>query len=320
MSAVRWPAVIERDQTARVLRGAPAAAAVLTAIAARAAQLRAARLVPTLAIITVGDDPASAVYVRKKGEACEAAGLAHRRVVLPTSASATDVRHAIRSTCDDRGVHGVIVQLPLPRGLDGHAFLGEVDPAKDVDGLSPASLGALAAERPTFVAATPLGIALLLRYHGIQVVGQHVAVVGRSVLVGRTLAQLLSLRRPGFNATVTLCHSGTRDLAALTRTADIIVSATGVPGTITAAHVGMGATVVDVGTTRVEDPSRPGRFLLVGDVLADQVAAVAGALTPVPGGVGPMTVACLLANTVYAADPTRGPIGPIADLLGASAP
>ncbi len=311
-----WPAEPTAAQTARVLRGAPAAQAVQAAVAARAADLRAAGLTPTLAIITVGDDPASAVYVRKKGEACESAGLDHRRVILPATATAADVRAAIRTTCDDPGVHGVILQLPLPRGLDGNAFLADIDPAKDVDGLSPASLGALAAERPLFVAATPLGVCVLLRHHGIAVSGAHVAVVGRSVLVGRTLAQLLSLRRPHLNATVTLCHSGTRDLAAVTRAADIVVSATGVPGTIGAAHVRPGATVIDVGTTRIDDPARPGASRLVGDVSADEVAAVAGALSPVPGGVGPMTVACLLANTVHAADPARGAIAPIAELLG----
>lgn len=317
MSLTSWPATVSAEQTARVLRGAPAAEAVQGAVAERAAALRAAGIAPTLAIITVGDDPASAVYVRKKGEACEAVGLGHRRVILPATATAAEVRAAIRDTCDDRAVHGVILQLPLPRVLDGSAFLADIDPAKDVDGLSPASLGALAAERPSFVAATPLGVCVLLRNHGIAVSGQHVAVVGRSVLVGRTLAQLLSLRRPHLNATVTLCHSGTRDLASVTRAADIVVSATGVPGTLGAAHVRPGATVVDVGTTRVLDDAT-GKARLVGDVLSGEVAAVAGALTPVPGGVGPMTVACLLANTVHAADPARGPIAPIADLLGAA--
>jgi methylenetetrahydrofolate dehydrogenase (NADP+)/methenyltetrahydrofolate cyclohydrolase len=304
------------EATAQILAGAPVAEAVRAGVKDRADSLKRAGRVPTLVILSVGDDPASAVYVRKKGEACAEVGIEHRYVALPATASFEQVGAAIEAASTDARVHGMIVQLPLPGHLDAAPLLRAISPDKDVDGLHPLSLGLLAADQPRFIPATPLGVTLLLRYYGVGLAHRRVTVVGRSVLVGRSLATLLSLRRPGLNATVTLCHSGTRDLARHTRDAEIVVAAVGVPETLTAEHIAPGAVVVDVGTTRVEDPARPGRYRLVGDVKADDVATVAAAMTPVPGGVGPMTVACLLANTVYAASPERGPIDAVREVLG----
>ena len=257
--------------------------------------MEAARLVgrrPCLAAVLVGDDPASAVYVRSKERACgkaEIDGVVHR---LPADSSQETVAALLDRLGADEGIDGILLQLPLPAGLDGDALLERIDPDKDVDGLHPRNLGLLAAGRPGLVPCTPAGVMTLLRESGIATAGADACILGRSRLVGIPLALLLAAR--GSDATVTVCHSRTADLAEHTRRADILVAAIGRPEFVTADMVKPGATVVDVGINRLADGS------LVGDVAFGSVREVAGALTPVPGGVGPMTIAELLRNTVAA--------------------
>ncbi|MGH7692637.1 MAG: bifunctional 5,10-methylenetetrahydrofolate dehydrogenase/5,10-methenyltetrahydrofolate cyclohydrolase, partial [Candidatus Dormibacteria bacterium] len=246
----------------------------------------------TLATVLVGDDPASQVYVRGKHRDAQEVGMGSRDIQLPAEATQQQVEELVASLAEDPGTHGILVQLPLPAGLDPEAILRLIPLAKDVDGLTPTSLGSLVRGLPGHVGATPRGVMALLARYGVPTAGKRAVVVGRSTLVGLPLVILLG--RKGTDATVTLAHSRTPDLAALTREADIVVAAAGVPGLITAAHVKPGAAVIDVGTTRTPDGIR-------GDVAFDEVAAVAGAITPMPGGTGPMTRACLLENVVDAA-------------------
>ncbi len=246
----------------------------------------------TLATVLVGDDEASQLYVRGKHRDAGAVGIGLRHVGLPADASQATVESAVAALADDASVHGILVQLPLPGGLDPEAVLRLVPPAKDVDGLTEASLGRLVRGLPGHVGATPRGVMALLARYGVGVAGRRAVVVGRSTLVGLPLVLLLGAK--GTDATVTLAHSRTVGLAELTREADIVVAAAGVAGLITAAHVQPGAAVIDVGTTRVGGKLR-------GDVDFEAVAAVAGAITPMPGGTGPMTRACLLENVVDAA-------------------
>ena len=279
--------------TARILDGRAVAAELRAELAVEVERLAALGRRPSLVAVMVGDDEASDVYLRMKQRAAEEVGIESRKLTLPADATQAQVLDTVLALNADPGVHGVIVQLPLPGGLDPVPVQDAIDPAKDVDGLHPWNEGRLLRGDPLFVPATPAGIVELLRRGQVAVEGSHVVIVGRGLLVGRPLAVLLSAKAAGANATVTLCHTGTRDLAGFTRQADVLVVAAGRPGMVTADMVRPGAAVVDVGIHRVD-----GR--IVGDV-APEVAEVAGALTPVPGGVGPMTVAMLLANTVKAA-------------------
>lgn len=242
-----------------------------------------------LATVLVGDDPASAIYVRRKQEACREVGIEAFDHSLPAETSEEELVALVRGLNADERVTGVLVQLPLPDHVDPDRVIREVAPVKDVDGFHPANAGLLAVGRPAFVAATPAGILELLRAYDVPLAGARATVVGRSAIVGRPVALLLL----GEHATVTVCHSRTRDLGAAVREADVVVAAVGRAGTVTADMVKPGATVIDVGMNRAEDG-------LVGDVAAD-VRSVAGLLTPVPGGVGPMTIASLLRNTARAA-------------------
>ncbi len=250
-----------------------------------------------LATVLVGEDPASQVYVRNKHKAAVAAGMLSFDHHLPATASQEQVEDLIRRLNADDEVDGMIVQLPLPDGLDGNRAVETIDPAKDADGLHPHNLGLLVLERSGPRPATPSGVMRILDYYGIETRGKRAVVVGRSFLVGRPLALLLGAK--GTDATVVQAHSRTPDLAATTREADILVAAVGRAELITAEFVKPGATVIDVGINRTDDG-------LVGDVDFDPVAAVAGAITPVPGGVGPMTIASLLLNTVIAAEAAAG--------------
>jgi len=273
--------------------GKATAGAIKTELAARVAALRARGVVPGLGTVLVGDDPASQIYVRGKHKDCAEVGLDSLRVDLPGSASAAQIGEAIAGLNEDPACTGFIVQLPLPAGIDENAMLGLIDPDKDADGLTPVNLGRLmlgVAGAP--LPCTPRGIVELLTRHDVPLAGAEVCVIGRGVTVGRPLGVLLTRR--GINATVTLCHTGTRDLAAHVRAADIVVAAAGLPGLVTAAMVKPGAVLVDVGVTRVD--GKP-----VGD-LAPDVWNVASLVTPNPGGVGPMTRAMLLANVVDAAE------------------
>lgn len=278
--------------TARIIDGKATAARVRAEVAER---VRGLSRPPGLAAVLVGDDPASHVYVRNKRKAAAEAGIVSHDADLPADVAQADLLKRIGELNDDPSVHGIIVQLPLPPGLDGIAAQEAIDPAKDVDGLHPENQGRLALGRPRFVPATPAGVAELLHRARIELAGRHVVVVGRSQLVGRPLSILLSLKEPGLNATVTLCHTGTRDLAEHTRRADVLVVAAGSPRSVGGEMIKPGAVVIDVGTNRGEDGT------LVGDVDFESAARVAAAITPVPGGVGPMTVAMLLANTARAA-------------------
>jgi methylenetetrahydrofolate dehydrogenase (NADP+) / methenyltetrahydrofolate cyclohydrolase len=278
---------------ARILDGKALASRIRAELAEEAERLAGAGRRPGLAAVLVGDDEASRIYVRAKQRAAAATGVESRRVELPADTAQAEVEAVVAELNADQAVHGIIVQLPLPDGLDPVRVQEAIDPAKDVDGLHPWNEGRLLRGDPEFAPCTPAGIVELLRAERVPVEGSHAVVVGRGLLVGRPLAVMLSAKAAGANATVTLCHTGTRRLGDFTRQADVLVAAAGRPAMITPEMVKPGAAVVDVGNHRVGGK-------LVGDV-APGVAEVAGAITPVPGGVGPMTVAMLLANTVRAA-------------------
>ena len=279
--------------SARIIDGKAVAAVERDRIAGEVADLAGKGVVPGLAAVLVGDDPASLVYVAGKERDCEAVGIRSSGVRLPGDVDQAKLNAEIDRLNADPDVSGIIVQMPLPDHLDAIAAQERIDPDKDVDGLHPISAGRLLRGDPLFVPATPLGCQVLLQQYAIPLAGAHLVIVGRSQLVGRPLAMLATLK--GIDATVTLCHSRTPDLGVHTRQADIVVMAVGRPNTLTAGMVRPGAAVLDVGITRTDDGK------LTGDVAFDEVAEVAGAITPVPGGVGPMTRALLLHNTVLAA-------------------
>ena len=256
---------------------------------------------PGLAVVLVGDDPASAVYVRRKEQAAREAGMVSESVRLPAAASQGEVLEAVRRLNADDRIHGILVQLPLPDHVDENAALETIDPNKDVDGLHPFNMGLLMAGRPRFAPCTPAGIQQMLVRSGIDPAGKNVAVLGRSNIVGKPVAALLSQRADGANATVTVCHTRTRDMGAITRGADIVIAAIGVPRFLTADMVSDGVVVIDVGINRIDAPERRSGYRLVGDVDYAAVRQKASAITPVPGGVGPMTIAMLLSNTLKAA-------------------
>jgi methylenetetrahydrofolate dehydrogenase (NADP+)/methenyltetrahydrofolate cyclohydrolase len=284
--------------TARTLDGRAVAAQIQEELADEVERLARVGARPGLAAVLVGDDEASHIYVGAKQRAAARWGIDSRKVALPATATQRQVLDAVAELNADPTVHGIIVQLPLPHGLDPVQVQEAIDPTKDVDGLHPWNEGRVLRGDPGLAPCTAVGIVELLRREKVQVEGSHAVIVGRGLLVGRPLAVLLSAKAPGANATVTLCHTGTRDLPSYTTTADVLVAAAGVPAMITPEMVKPGAAVVDTGNHRIE-----GR--LVGDV-APEVAEVAGALTPVPGGVGPMTVAMLMANTITAASERAG--------------
>lgn len=252
---------------------------------------------PGLAVILAGDDPASAVYVRHKERACQEVGFHHVTHRFPAAVTTTELLGCVRQLNSDPEIDGILVQLPLPRQVAQEKILRAVDPQKDVDGFHPENLGLLVAGQPRFIPCTPKGVLRILQHYEIPVAGKRVAIVGRSVIVGRPLALLLSLKRLDANATVTLCHSGTRELAKVTGEAEILVAAMGSPRCLGREHVRQGAVVVDVGINRISAPETKTGTRLVGDVDAAAMADWAAALTPVPGGVGPMTIAMLLENT-----------------------
>ena len=278
--------------TARILDGKQTASQIKQDLVPRVAALVRSGVLPGLGTVLVGDDPGSRAYVNGKHRDCAQVGITSIRRELPATATTQQVEAVVSELNADPACTGYIVQLPLPAGLDTGRVLDRIDPAKDADGLHPVNLGRLVLNQPATLPGTPRGIAELLRRYGIPLAGADVTVIGRGITVGRSLGLLLTRRQE--NATVTLCHTGTRDLAAHTRGADIVVAAAGHPGLVTADMVKPGAAVVDVGITRTDTG-------LVGDV-APEVAEVAGFLAPVPGGVGPMTRAMLLTSVVEAAE------------------
>ena len=284
--------------SAQILDGKAVAETVKSDVAARVTALGDRGLSVGLATVLVGDDPASHVYVRNKRRLASATGIMSFHHELPSDTTQAEVEELIHALNDDPHVDGILVQLPLPAGLDSDLVTELIDPTKDVDGLHPRNLGLLVLDRPLLAPCTPRGVMRILDHHGIETRGANAVIVGRSFLVGRPLGLLLGAR--GADATVTLAHSRTRDLAATTRQADILVAAVGVPLLIGGDFVKPGATVIDVGINRTDENR------LVGDVDFDAVVHVAGAITPVPGGVGPMTVAMLMDNTVSAAERRAG--------------
>jgi methylenetetrahydrofolate dehydrogenase (NADP+)/methenyltetrahydrofolate cyclohydrolase len=255
---------------------------------------------PTIALVRVGEDPASIVYLKSKTRACEECGIESRNVVFAEDASETEVLAKLREFNEDPSVDGILLQLPVPPHIDADRAIATISPTKDVDGFHPENLGLLASGRPRFVSCTPAGIRELIVRYDVPTSGARVAVLGRSVIVGRPLSLLLSMKGTGGDATVTVCHSRTREIAAVTRESDIVIAAMGVPGFVTADMVREGAVVIDVGINRVEDPSASRGYRIVGDVDFDGVAPRTSLITPVPGGVGPMTVAMLMSNTLQA--------------------
>lgn len=304
--------------TARILDGAAVAAAVRERVSAQVQALAAHGVVPRLEVILVGDDPASRAYVSSKGKACAEVGIRSATHHLPAATRGEELSALITRLNADADVDGILLQMPLPKPLDGRVFLDLIDPAKDVDGLHPTNVGLLHQGRPAFVPCTPGGVLELLDAAGVALLGCRAVVLGRSEIVGKPMAALLLAR----HATVTVCHTRTRELASVCREADVLVAAAGKPALVTAEFVKPGAVVVDVGVNRVEDPEVVARlfpgdgerreqlerkgYTLVGDVAFTAVREVASAITPVPGGVGPLTIAGLLKNTVVAAARRRG--------------
>lgn len=287
---------------AKLIDGSAVGEAIRAELTGELRRLAAAGVTPGLAAVLVGDNPASATYVRMKGKACDETGLYHETVRLPASTTEAALVAVVDRLNADPKIHGILVQLPLPRHIATQRVLHRVAPVKDVDGFHPENIGKVAIGDPTgFRPATPYGVQQLLLRSGVDTTGAHAVILGRSQVVGRPLAALLLQDGPGGNATVTVCHSRTRELKSITRQADILIAAMGRPEFVTGDMIKPGAVVIDVGTTRVDDPAAKKGYRLVGDVNFADATHVAGAITPVPGGVGPMTITMLLVNTVQAA-------------------
>jgi methylenetetrahydrofolate dehydrogenase (NADP+)/methenyltetrahydrofolate cyclohydrolase len=285
----------------QIISGTAVAEKVLEECRREIAELAALGRKPGLAVVLVGDDPASRAYVRSKDKKCRDLGLHSVKLELPATTTQDELLAHVHALNNDPAIHGILVQSPPPKHIDEAAIVRAIDPAKDVDGFHPVNVAKLALEDPTgFVPCTPLGCQRLLIEAGIETSGAHAVVVGRSMIVGKPMALLLMAKGKGGDATVTVTHSRTRDLGAITRTADIIIAAIGRPHFIKAEHVKEGAVVIDVGINRVDDPTSEKGYKLVGDVAYDEVAPKCHAITPVPGGVGPMTIAMLMANTIKA--------------------
>lgn len=285
----------------KLIEGAPIADAVYRECLESFGQLKAAGHLPGLAVVLVGEDPASKAYVGAKDRKCKELGLFSEKIEKPASITQAELLAEIDRLNADERIHGILVQMPLPKHLDTDEVIRRIDPSKDVDGLHPVNLGKLAMDDPTgFAPCTPAGCQRMLVESGIETAGKHVVIVGRSLLVGKSLALLMMGKGKGANATVTVAHSRTRDLPSVTRQADILVAAIGIARFIGSDHVREGAVVIDVGINRLEDATAKGGSRLVGDVDFDAVADQCEAITPVPGGVGKMTIAMLMANTIRA--------------------
>lgn len=283
-----------------VIDGKEIAQKVRRSVAGKVQALKERGINPCLAVILVGEDPASISYVTGKRKALAEAGMLDKSVSLPGSVTEDELLKQIADLNADSSVHGILVQLPLPGHISEQKVINAISPEKDVDGFNPVNLGRLMTGEKSFVPCTPGGICVMLREAGVRTDGANVVIVGRSNIVGKPLALLLSRRE--FNATVTLCHTGTRNLSDYTKNADIVIAATGHPHTVTRDMVRPGACVIDVGVNRVPDSAKKSGFRLTGDTDFDDLRSVAGFITPVPGGVGPMTIAMLMQNTLEAAE------------------
>lgn len=285
----------------RIIDGKELAQKLRAEIAARTSALKTEKgITPGLAVILVGENPASISYVTAKEKACEEAGMFSKEIRLPATTDEGTLLKTIAELNDDSAIHGILVQLPLPKGFDEKKVINAIAPDKDVDGFTPINVGRMLIGEKCFLPCTPHGIIKLIEFSGMDLKGKHAVVIGRSNIVGKPVAVLLARRET--NATVTLCHTGTPDIARYTREADVVVVATGKPNTLTGDMLKSGAVVIDVGVNRIPDQSKPKGFRLVGDADFDSCAAVASAITPVPGGVGPMTITMLLWNTLESAE------------------
>ena len=285
---------------AELIDGKKLAAETRAQIAAGVVALKAERgVTPGLAVILVGDNPASVSYVTAKEKACAEAGMRSREIRLPATVAEADLLAEIARLNADSAIHGILVQLPLPKGFDEKKVIDAIAPEKDVDGFTPVNVGRMLIGEDCFLPCTPHGIVKLIEVTGMDLAGKHAVVIGRSNIVGKPVAALLS--RKSVNATVTLCHTGTPDVGAFTRQADVVVVAAGRPNTLTGDMLKPGAVVIDVGVNRVPDETKPKGYRLCGDADFASCAAVASAITPVPGGVGPMTITMLLWNTLESA-------------------
>jgi methylenetetrahydrofolate dehydrogenase (NADP+)/methenyltetrahydrofolate cyclohydrolase len=291
---------------AQIIDGKQVAADIRTELRAEVTRLKERGIVPGLGVILVGDDPASQSYVTGKERACDEMGIYSDDNRLPAQTSQQDLIALIERLNKNPRIHGILVQLPLPRHLDESAVVRAIDPAKDVDGLHPVNVGKMVIGEKAFLPCTPHGVVQLLVRSGVTIEGSHVVIVGRSNLVGKPLANMLMQKGPTGNATVTVCHTRTKDLARHTRQADILVAAIGRPHTITVDMVKEGAVVIDVGVSRVDDATKKRGYRLVGDVDFHAVKEKASLITPVPGGVGPLTITMLLYNTVESARQAAG--------------
>ena len=293
--------------SAKIIDGKSIAGRVRERIALRVAELkREYGMVPGLAVVLIGENPASQVYVRSKERACEKAGIYSLAHKLPADTSQKELIELIEKLNENPDIDGILVQLPLPKQINEKAVLYKISPAKDVDGFHPFNLGCLMLGEPTFQPCTPYGIQVMLAEAGCDTSGKQVVVLGRSNIVGKPMAMMLVQKNDKANATVNICHSRTKDLAAVTRSADILIAAIGQPEFVKADMVKEGCVVIDVGINRVEDPTREKGYRLVGDVAFDEVAEKAAAISPVPGGVGPMTIAMLLQNTLMSFEKRLG--------------
>jgi methylenetetrahydrofolate dehydrogenase (NADP+)/methenyltetrahydrofolate cyclohydrolase len=290
----------------KLIDGKAAAESILTEVAVDAADFASRYRAPFITVIIVGEDPASQVYVKNKVTAAARCGIGSSLIELPGSVEASYLLERIERLNADRGVDGVLVQMPLPPHIDQQAVIERISPSKDVDGLHPYNVGRLATDKPRFIPCTPRGILELLARYGVVTEGRRAVVVGRSILVGKPVALLLARKHRSGNATVTVCHSQTEDLGAITRDADILVAAIGKAHVITGDMIKDGAVVIDVGTNRIADPAAKKGYRLTGDVDFESAYPKVSLITPVPGGVGPMTVAMLMRNTLQAAKWAHG--------------
>ncbi len=294
-----------RKRSAKLISGKKIGLEIRAELAQEVAALKKKGIVPGLAVIMVGADPASGVYVRNKRKTCQELGIASFSHDLPENCTGRRLLNLVKKLNEDPKVHGILVQMPLPKQIDEAKVLNAIDPSKDVDGFHPINVGKLLNGEACFVSCTPAGCQELLMRSGHDPAGKHVVVLGRSNIVGKPIAALLMQKAPGANATVTVCHSRTKKLGTILKTADIIIAAIGIPKFVKARMVKDGVVIIDVGINRIADKTKKSGYRLVGDVDFDGVVKKARAITPVPGGVGPMTIAMLMKNTVLAAKRSR---------------
>lgn len=291
---------------AQIISGKEIADEIREELRGKVAYLKEKGIVPGLAVVLVGEDPASKIYVNMKGKSCEELGMKSKTILLPESISEKELLEKIGELNADPEIHAFLVQLPLPKHIDENKIINSIDPHKDADAFHPFNVGRMLIGDPVFMPATPHGVQEMLMRSGNDPAGKHVVVVGRSNIVGKPVAAILMQKSKGADATVTVCHSRTRNLSEIVKSGDIVIAAIGSPGFITKDMIKEGAVVIDVGTNRVEDPTAKKGYRLVGDVDFENVKGVASAITPVPGGVGPMTIVMLMKNAVAAAYRANG--------------